>query len=55
MIGPGSDENKYKYKYKWIALDVRIVDIVVTDNERRSDISKYIEYSFAFCKMGCKT
>ena len=46
---------KYKYQYKWTALDVWIVDIVVTDNERRSDISKYIKYSFAFCKTGYKT
>ena len=48
-------KNSYKYKYKWTALDVWIVDIVVTDNERRSDISKYIKYSFAFCKTGYKT
>ena len=43
-------KKKLQIKYKWTALDVWIVDIVVTDNERRSDISKYIKYSFAFCE-----
>ena len=61
FLGYPVDTNKYKYKYKyiykykWTALDVWIVDIVVTDNERRSDISKYIKYSFVFCKTGYKT